>query len=262
MQKFACICAFLILLSSCQSVTKYQIGALEIDPALCGNTDGDPDEVCDDGNNVAGDGCRADCLGEELCGDGLFDPEAGEECDDGNVSNGDGCSSQCLIQALPACGDLTLDPGEVCDDGNSRGGDGCAGDCSAIDPGHFFDSLPQGAGGIPSPASAASGPILLHFVGNIAGGDFFKVLPQGPGGEGEIEVSFLGTAGGVCDVPLQVLFRQGPPLTSPIFKLPTQTGIGPCGVRRFPLSSDVIDFSAQAAGGNPYLVLVRFTGLD
>jgi hypothetical protein len=35
-------------------------------------------EVCDDGNRIGGDGCRADCLGTEACGDGLVD--VGEYC--------------------------------------------------------------------------------------------------------------------------------------------------------------------------------------
>ncbi len=32
-----------------------------------------PEEVCDDENQTAGDGCRADCKGLEVCGDGLTD---------------------------------------------------------------------------------------------------------------------------------------------------------------------------------------------
>jgi len=38
----------------------------------------DAGEVCDDGNRIGGDGCRADCKGTELCGDGLIDE--GEVC--------------------------------------------------------------------------------------------------------------------------------------------------------------------------------------
>ena len=38
--------------------------------------------MCDDGNRDSGDGCWADCRGEEVCGDGLLD--ADEACDDGN----------------------------------------------------------------------------------------------------------------------------------------------------------------------------------
>jgi cysteine-rich repeat protein len=50
-------------------------------------------EVCDDGNNAPNDGCRADCSGTEVCGDGLLD--TGEECDDGNTIAGDGCEFDC-----------------------------------------------------------------------------------------------------------------------------------------------------------------------
>ncbi len=72
-------------------------------------------EVCDDGSQCAdgtdctadpsvcvgpdttclprgGDGCRADCMKIEVCGDGELD--AGEDCDDGNSDNpNDGCAS-------------------------------------------------------------------------------------------------------------------------------------------------------------------------
>src|SRR5262245_31443345 len=43
-------------------------------PASCGDGFRDTGEACDDGNNESGDGCRADCLGLEDCGDGLLDP--------------------------------------------------------------------------------------------------------------------------------------------------------------------------------------------
>ncbi len=58
-------------------------------------------EVCDDGNTVGGDGCRADCLGEEECGDGLVD--VGEACDDGGTSGGDGCTGSCQLEAGYTC---------------------------------------------------------------------------------------------------------------------------------------------------------------
>ena len=116
-------------------------------------------EVCDDGNNVNGDGCDATCRvgdgggtcvdvdqdgicepGEgdpvdpgELsrCGDGVVDDEAPffEVCDDGNMMNGDGCSASC--QSLEICGNAVVDPGEQCDDGNNVDGDGCDASCTA-----------------------------------------------------------------------------------------------------------------------------------
>lgn len=57
----------------------------------CGNGTVDPNEVCDDGNNLSGDGCPVDCSAP--CGDGVLDPD--EVCDDGNTDDGDGCSSDC-----------------------------------------------------------------------------------------------------------------------------------------------------------------------
>lgn len=57
-----------------------------------GNGKLDPNEVCDDGNNLSGDGCPVDCSAP--CGDGVLDPPT-EVCDDGNTNDGDGCSSDC-----------------------------------------------------------------------------------------------------------------------------------------------------------------------
>lgn len=67
--------------------------------AGCANRLPDPGEQCDDGNNVAGDGCSADCLSDETCGNGATDPGAGEACDDGNHLGHDGCSSRCAVEA-------------------------------------------------------------------------------------------------------------------------------------------------------------------
>ena len=57
--------------------------------ASCGNGSTDEGELCDDGNQESGDGCRADCGKVEGCGDQIVD--FGEPCDDGNRIDGDGC---------------------------------------------------------------------------------------------------------------------------------------------------------------------------
>ena len=85
-------------------------------------------EVCDDGNRIDGDGCSANCLSDESCGNGVADQSIGEECDDGNVVSDDGCSATCRAEG---CGDGIPQSGEVCDDGNRIGGDGCSGDCQS-----------------------------------------------------------------------------------------------------------------------------------
>ena len=78
-------------------------------------------EVCNDGIDNDGDGLvdnnDPDC---HVCGDGNIDP--GEQCDDGNNLNGDGCSAQCQTEAPvnnppnAQCQDVTVptDSG-VCD---------------------------------------------------------------------------------------------------------------------------------------------------
>jgi len=95
----------------------------------CGDDVRDPGEACDDGNLIGGDGCSADCLSDESCGNGVFDPLANEACDDSNVIGGDGCSANCLSDE--SCGNGVFDPlaNEVCDDSNVIGGDGCSANC-------------------------------------------------------------------------------------------------------------------------------------
>ncbi|MFN0252224.1 MAG: hypothetical protein ACKV2T_35435 [Kofleriaceae bacterium] len=66
----------------------------------CGDGAKDPGEACDDGNNVAGDGCNFDCTSSEVCGNGVLDYFAGELCDDGNTRNRDGCGGTCRLETL------------------------------------------------------------------------------------------------------------------------------------------------------------------
>jgi len=73
----------------------------------CGDGNLDAGEECDDGNDVGGDGCSADCR-EEYCGDGVVQDggvgqEPGEECDDGNNADGDGCSADCSVESGGVC---------------------------------------------------------------------------------------------------------------------------------------------------------------
>lgn len=67
--------------------------------AACGDgvVDADPAvEACDDKNQLAGDGCSADCTSTEICGNGVIDLALGEECDDGGTTlSGDGCTGHC-----------------------------------------------------------------------------------------------------------------------------------------------------------------------
>jgi cysteine-rich repeat protein len=142
-------------------------GAL-IDPFLCSNSALDPNEQCDDGNTVSGDGCSSECQLETgralVCGDGIL--TANEQCDDRNVRNGDGCSAGCLTEptlivseplssapspapsrsfssspisaaappspALVAgfCGNSILDIGEECEDGGTADDNGCSSHCT------------------------------------------------------------------------------------------------------------------------------------
>jgi cysteine-rich repeat protein len=82
----------------------------------CGDGRIDDLEVCDDGNNISGDGCSSDCTSEELCGNDIIDVAIGEQCDDGNTIPEDGCSAGCISEV---CGNRIVDLkfGEECDTG-------------------------------------------------------------------------------------------------------------------------------------------------
>ena len=67
---------------------------------MCGDKLVQSGEECDDGNNVDGDGCQANCTlpPSASCGNGVRD--AGEQCDDSNVKNLDGCDSACKFEQV------------------------------------------------------------------------------------------------------------------------------------------------------------------
>lgn len=66
---------------------------------VCGNRVIDRNEVCDDGNQISGDGCSADCRSLETCGNAIADTAAGEVCDSGVAGlSGDGCTSTCTSE--------------------------------------------------------------------------------------------------------------------------------------------------------------------
>jgi cysteine-rich repeat protein len=86
-------------------------------------------EVCDDGNNIDGDGCSADCGVEppKFCGDGIV--QANEDCEPPNVGN---CGADCKW-IPPHCGNgiLDLSLGEECEPPNTAT---CTADCKNIVP--------------------------------------------------------------------------------------------------------------------------------
>lgn len=104
--------------------------------AQCGNGLIELGEVCDDGNNVDGDGCSFNCQSSEVCLDGTVNWVTGEECDDGNSSNNDACLNTCQ---LAQCGDEFIRIGlEECDDGNLNDTDACLSNCTLASCGDGF----------------------------------------------------------------------------------------------------------------------------
>ncbi|CAD8079606.1 unnamed protein product [Paramecium sonneborni] len=126
----------------------------------CGDGIWDAGEICDDGNNVDGDGCSADCstiedfyycipVGAPIncdknCGNGKLESGAPdlEQCDIGGGSTGctncqvdigyDCDNSNPLANPISnctkLCGNGSINAGEDCDDQNNTSSDGCS-DC-------------------------------------------------------------------------------------------------------------------------------------
>lgn len=138
--------------ANCQIETGYDCHSVDengtsICVKTCGNGKVETEfgEVCDDGNDISGDGCSTNCRVEagytcsvpkggtasicyaRLCGDGFV--AGSEECDDGNTVDGDGCSSSCKREAgyycpttggacaKDVCGDGKVTGDETCDEG-------------------------------------------------------------------------------------------------------------------------------------------------
>ena len=101
----------------------------------CGNGIVDQGEVCDDGNTVSGDGCSADCLSIETCGNKITDASKGEQCDCGvagdvapgctgpNSDTAGVCNTMCKLR----CGDGIVEADEGCDPGAPSSVVSCAG---------------------------------------------------------------------------------------------------------------------------------------
>ena len=116
---------------------------------VCGDSNLEPGEQCDDGNLNDDDGCSATCQLEIYnCGNNI--KEGIERCDGadfGSLSCNDygysnpnqlTCSPDCFsfvaTSCTATCGDSINEPGEECDDGNLINGDGCSATCvSEID---------------------------------------------------------------------------------------------------------------------------------
>src|SRR5690606_131062 len=94
-----------------------------VDGGVCGDGTVEGDELCDDGDTIASDGCSSICQVETgwncppgggactqvaSCGNSVL--ESGESCDDGDSVSGDGCSAQCLVESGWSCGA----PGTAC----------------------------------------------------------------------------------------------------------------------------------------------------
>ncbi len=117
----------------------------------------------------AGDGaCRAGLCVVVGCGDGVTDPR--EICDDGNNISGDGCRLDC--QKVEVCGDAILDEGEACDDGNENSADGCDG-CVAT---QWSASAVIGAGGSDAVGESLNSPadVAIDDQGNLFIADRFN----------------------------------------------------------------------------------------
>lgn len=148
----------------------------------CGNAVVDSDEGCDDGNDVSGDGCNAQCLIEE-----------GFDCNDGPVGlvGSASCAFECdagTCQGSDTCGDGTVDAREGCD----TSGDSvtCTADCK-VKSGNACGPLLSSA--CDSGLCASFGPDAGNCVDTGCGNGVVE------SGEGCDEGADNGTADSFCD---------------------------------------------------------------
>lgn len=129
--------------------------------AACGDGEiNSPQETCDDGNSISGDGCDINCK-PTGCGNGV---RAGSEaCDDGNLFSGDGCDANCTVTG---CGNGIVTSGEDCDDGNVVGNDGCSPTCHN-EPVFRVDSPTPGVNAYePAVGATPDGNFLIAWTGD------------------------------------------------------------------------------------------------
>lgn len=88
------------------SISTGQCIAGVCEPIVCGDSAVWGPEVCDDGNQIANDGCSADCRSNETCPNGTIDVIDDEQCDDNNALGGDGCTSLCELE-VPTWRDIS-----------------------------------------------------------------------------------------------------------------------------------------------------------
>jgi len=184
--------------SAAATPDKLFCSGFEACPPYCGNGSLDPGEACDDGNQVDGDGCSANCLSDETCGNFVTDHPVGETCDDGNTEDGDGCSAVCQLGCVQ-------DNLRVCDRTNANGSCtgfeacnlGLWGSCSAPEPStEVCDNIDndcdgvtdEGFSGLGDSCSAGVGAcqqpgVLVCDPGNPAGPPICSATPGVPGSE-------------------------------------------------------------------------------
>ncbi len=179
----------------------------ETDPSVCSNTCGngvqDPDEQCDDGNDIDDDGCTNACSLPK-CGDTIV--QSGEQCDDGNTINTDACTNTCNAAA---CGDTFVQPDEQCDQGGLQTA-ACEANCTTptcgdgipntlVEPPEQCDNGtnddPLYSPTLPGPNPCAVGCVAAEFCGDT--------IENGPGPE-PCDAGGVQTAGceADCRVPV------------------------------------------------------------
>ena len=163
-------------------------------------------EECDDGpanSNTAPDACRTDCLGAE-CGDGVVD--TGEVCDDFNDVAGDGCSPTCGWEATFSCGaERVVDLSTATPDG--RGGFRHAGSTLAADNGGRSAACNAGAssGDVVHGFVAPGGHDLVFTTVDPGTNYDSAVFVRTTCGNAATEVGCDGSLGGALGATVEVL---------------------------------------------------------
>ena len=209
------------------------------DEVICGDSDIDTGEECDDGPDVEDvDPCTPLCT-YGVCGDGYLQPSLGEFCDHGLLNNDEAlCKSDCTFAM---CGDgiLQADNEESCDAGESNGeyGSKCTHSCMIADEDFCGDGVLQGEYEECEPSLAPSAPC----VGCKLGGRFVFVTSTTTQGD----FGGLSGADAICQAAAAIAGLPGSyrawVSTGPC---PTGNGVQPpvsAKDRLFPGDDDIVD---------------------
>lgn len=138
---------------------------------VCGNSELEAGETCDDGDTVSGDGCTDDCQSEACIAETPGYPEV-SLCDDGVGCTDDACIDDACVQTANDgnCDDQEVCTGDTCDASSDCEFTPVAGECDDADPCTEADACSGGqCSGTPVDCSQLDGVCMVGVCDALSG---------------------------------------------------------------------------------------------